>query len=308
MLLKNKVTIIGAGMVGSTAAYSLIASNLLEELALIDSHPAYLKAQVMDLQHAIPFHGNTQVKAGTYEDVRDSRVVVITCGAKQQAGETRLDLVKKNSAIIKEILPRVFKANPRAVVIMVTNPVDVLTYLAVSLYPKCARQIMGSGTILDSARFRFLLSQKLQVSPKSIHAYIVGEHGDSELPLWSNATIGGGGIEKFAGLSAAAKKSLFNQAKNAAYAIIAGKQSTYFAIASGVAEIVGAVIMNRRTVLPVSHLLTGEFGLKNVCLSLPVVVGREGIAQKVGLTISPAEKKQLVESARKLKQVFRSVK
>src|SRR3989339_979615 len=269
MLLKNKVTIIGAGMVGSTAAYSLIASNLLEELALIDSHPAYLKAQVMDLQHAIPFHGNTQVKAGTYEDVRDSRVVVITCGAKQKVGETRLDLVKKNSAIIKEILPRVFKANPRAVVIMVTNPVDVLTYLAVSLYPKCARQIMGSGTILDSARFRFLLSQKLQVSPKSIHAYIVGEHGDSELPLWSTAAIGNAKLDQFKKLSQAEKDKIFDQAKNAAYAIINGKQCTNYAIGAGINQLVTSILYNRNTVLPVSHLLEGEYGIKDVCLSMP---------------------------------------
>ncbi|MCR4280099.1 MAG: L-lactate dehydrogenase [Candidatus Komeilibacteria bacterium] len=303
MPLKNKVTIIGAGNVGSTTAYSLIASDITEEIALIDLNDAMVKAQVMDLQHSVPFWGYTNVKVGTYKDIKDSKVVIITCGAKQQPGETRLDLVKKNATIIKDIVPKVFAQNKNAILVMVTNPVDVLTYLAVKMFPKKKNQIFGSGTILDSARFRLLLGQKLNINPRSIHAYIVGEHGDSELPLWSSATIGNASLKNFR-IPEKDKKIIFEQAKNAAYAIIEGKQSTYFAIAAGLEDIVKAVMYNQNTVLPLSHLIEGQFGIKNVALSLPVVVGADGICQSLDYDISAAEKKQLQASAKQLQKVI----
>ena len=257
MPVNNKITIIGAGLVGSTTAFSLLAENVAEEIALIDINKKLVSSQVMDLQHSVPFLGYAKVKVGTYNDIGDSRLVIITGGASQKPGETRLDLIKKNSAIVKEIMPQIFKANHRAVVVMVTNPVDILTHLAIKMFPEKKNQIIGSGTILDSARLRFLLGQRLEVDPKSVHAYIVGEHGDSEVPLWSTATIGNAPIDKFKKLTIEEKNKIFKSAKNAAYTIIAGKQATYYAIAAGAVQIAKAILFNQKTVLSVSHLIEG---------------------------------------------------
>jgi len=206
--MRNKVTIVGAGMVGSTLAYSLVTQDIAEEIAVVDINKKLAKAQVMDLQHAIPFTKKTKVKVGTYDDCKDSGVVAITCGAAQKPGETRLDLVAKNTKIIKEIMPQIFKANPNIVVLMITNPVDVLTYVAISMYPKKKNQIIGSGTALDSARFRYLLSKKLDINAKSIHAYIMGEHGDSEFPVWSTARIGNFKLTEHKKISKADQKKI----------------------------------------------------------------------------------------------------
>lgn len=305
--MKNKVTIIGAGMVGSTAAYSLVTSDITNEIALIDINKKLAEAQVMDIEHAVPFYGYTNVKVGTYKDCADSKVAVICCGAAQKPGETRLDLVKKNSAIIKEVVPKIFKQNPNIILVMVTNPVDVLTYLSVKMFPHKKKQIIGTGTILDSARFRHLLSEHFKIDPRSINAYIVGEHGDSELPLWSTASIGNMALEGCNGIAARDKKIIFNKARNAAYAIIEGKQATYYAIASGIADLVRAILYNKNTVLPVSHFQDGEFGVRDVCLSMPVVVGEKGISGKICLKISATEKKLLKKSAAVLKKVYESI-
>lgn len=304
----NKVTIIGAGFVGSTTAYSLLASNIADEVALIDINPKLVNSQVMDLQHSVPFWGYTKVKVGDYRDVRDSSIVIFAGGANQKPGETRIDLVKKNSAIVRDVVPKVFKENPHAILVMISNPVDVLTYLAIQMFPTKVKQIIGTGTMLDSSRFRFLIGQKLGLNPQSVHAYIVGEHGDSELPLWSTAAVGTVPLKKFTELTPAVKQRIFLQAKNAAYAIIEGKQATYYAIAAGANHLVESILYNKRTVLPVSHLLTGEFGLRNVCLSLPTVIGRKGVERTLNLDIDAAEKKLLQVSAKKLKEVIRTVK
>lgn len=297
---KNKITIIGAGMVGSTTAFGLIASDLADCLALIDKNPKLAASQVMDLEQSVPFWGYTDVKVGSDKDLKDSKIVIITCGAAQQAGETRLDLLKKNKAIIQDWLPRIFKQNPDIIVIMVTNPVDILTNIAVKMFPKKKRQIFGSGTILDTARFRLLLGEKMQVNPKSVHAYIVGEHGDSEVPLWSTATVGNTPLDRFQKLSAQEKKSIFHQAKNAAYAIIEGKQATYYAIAAGLVKLCKAVLHDKKTVYAVSHPLEGQFGIKGISLSLPAVIGARGLIKKIPVDMSGSEIKLLRQSAKKL--------
>lgn len=304
---KNKVTIIGAGMVGSTAAYSLIASDFCEEVALIDVNKKFVTSQVMDLQHAVPLWGFTKVKVGDYQDIKDSKIVVITAGASQNVGMTRIDLLKTNNKILKQILPKVFRQNSKVVVIIVTNPVDILTYLAIKSFPKYKKQIMGSGTILDSARFRVLLGQELKVNPESVHAYIVGEHGDSEVPLWSTADIGSTPLGRYKKISSAKKKKIFNQAKNAAYAIIAGKQSTYYGIAAVINKLTRAIIDDKNTVFPVSHVMEGEFGINDIALSLPTIVGRHGVVKKVIPKISKTEIHQLKKSADKLKKVVKSI-
>jgi L-lactate dehydrogenase len=307
-MTKNKVSIIGAGMVGSTTAYSLIAAQIAEEVAMIDINSRLNRSQVMDLQHSVPFWGYTEVKTGTINDLKDSRVVVIACGASQKPGETRLDLLKINSKIIKDLMSEIFKKNPRIVVIIVTNPVDILTNIAVKMFPGHKNQIFGSGTILDTARFRFLLGEKLSVDPKSLHAYIIGEHGDSEVPLWSKIMIGNTFLDRFQKLSRPEKENIFNNAKNAAYAIIAGKQATYYAIAAGVTHLVEAVLFDKKTVFTVSHSVGGRFGIKDVCLSLPAVIGEKGILKKIDIQISDEEKRLLKISAAKLKKAEKEIK
>lgn len=300
----RKVTIVGAGFVGSTTAYSLLAANLVDEIALIDINVKLVSSQTMDLQHAMPFWSHCTVKVGTYADIKNSAIAIIACGANQKPGETRLDLIKKNSAIIADIVPRIFRYNPNIILIMVTNPVDMLTYQVIRMFHDTGR-IIGSGTILDSARLRYLLGQYFKVNPQSIHAYIIGEHGDTEFPLWSTATIGNVSLSKFPGYNAKIMNKLFRVAKNAAYTIIAGKQATYYAIAAGVKLLVKAILGDENSVLPVSSLLTNYHGISDVCLSVPCVIGRSGIRQKLRLELNARELKLLHKSAAALKKASR---
>ncbi len=305
--MKNKVTIIGAGMVGSTVAYSLVLQDIVEEIALMDLNEELVTAQVLDLQHSVPFVGRTDVKVGTYDDCTDSNVVVITCGAAQKPGETRLDLVQKNASIIKGIIPKVFEKNPDAILVMVTNPVDVLTKVAISLFPDKKDRIMGTGTILDSARFRQLIGQKMDIDPKSIHAYILGEHGDSEFPVWSTAAIGNMQLGTCNRLNDLDKTEIFEEAKNAAYTIIAGKQSTYYAIGAGCAHLIYTIIHNKKSVLPVSHMMEGAYDITDVCLSMPAVVGSNGIEGRLCIELNDEEQKNLKNTAQILKDTFASI-
>jgi len=219
-----------------------------------------------------------------------------------------LDLLKKNAGIIKEIMPKIFKKNPDVIILIVSNPVDILTNIACKMFPRKKNQIFGSGTILDTARFRLILGEKMSVNPKSVHAYIVGEHGDSELPLWSTAMIGNTPINSFSKISVRGKRQVFEEAKNAAYAIIEGKQATYYAIAAGVTQLAKAVLFDKKTVFTCSHPLNGEFGIKGVSLSLPVVIGAKGVLRKINLNISAEEKKMLHKSAERLKEAERGLR
>ncbi|NCB20360.1 MAG: L-lactate dehydrogenase [Clostridia bacterium] len=305
--MKNKVTIIGAGMVGSTTAFGLVAANFTEEIAIIDINNKLLKAQVMDLQQSVPFWGYTHIKEGNYKDVKDSKVVIITCGSAQKEGETRIDLLSKNAKIVKEIMPKIFSENPSAIVIIVTNPVDILTNIAIKMFPKKEQQIFGSGTTLDTARLRFLLGEKMSVNPKSVHAYIVGEHGDSELVLWSTATVGSTALDLFYKLSQKEKQIIFEKAKNSAYAIIAGKQSTYYAIAAALVKLTKSVLFDKKTVYTVSHTADGRFGIHNISLSLPAVIGAKGVIKEPHLKITADEKRLLRQSAAVLNKAEKSL-
>ncbi|MEK7158063.1 MAG: L-lactate dehydrogenase [Patescibacteria group bacterium] len=302
----NKITIYGAGFVGSTIAYSLLAEDFVEEITLIDINAKLVAAQVMDLEHSTPFLGQTSVKAGTENDLASSDIAIIACGAAQKPGQTRLELVQKNSSILNGILPGIFKQNPHIIVLIVTNPVDILTHLAIERYPQYKNQIFGSGTLLDSARLRQLLGHQLDINPQSVHAYILGEHGDSEFPLWSAAMIGSTPLARFR-LSEKVKRDLFERAKNAAYTIIEGKQATYYAIGAGVAKLVHTILGNEKSVLPVSHCMDGDFGIRGICLSIPRIIGRNGVVGSIPLEMNTQEKKQLRQSAIALKKVLESL-
>ena len=305
--MSNKITIIGAGMVGSTIAHSLVMKEIAEEIAIIDINEKLVESQVMDLQHAVPFVGNVDVHVGNYNDCTDTDVAVITCGVAQKEGETRLELVEKNAKIIRGIIPKIFEKNPDIVLVMVTNPVDILTKLAIDMFPDKKDQILGTGTLLDSARFRHLIGQKLDINPKSIHAYILGEHGDSEFPVWSTAAIGNMKLGTCTRLTNSDKKTIFNEAKNAAYTIIEGKQSTYYAIGAGTSYLLHAILHNKKTVIPVSHLIEGVYGVSDVCLSMPAIVGNQGIMGRICIELSEKEQDGLQKSAEVLKKTYSDI-
>jgi L-lactate dehydrogenase len=308
-LQPTRVTIIGAGNVGATIAYSLLIDGLANEIVLIDANRAKAEGEAMDLNHAVPFTHSTRIWAGDYPDCARSAVTVLTAGSAQKPGETRLDLVKRNAAIFRQIVPQVAAHNPDGILLVATNPVDVLTYTAWKLSGLPPSRVLGTGTILDTARFRYLISQYLSVDPRSTHAYIVGEHGDSEVPLWSLANIAGMQLQDFCEANCrlfdqAAMDEIFAQTRDAAYHIIERKGATYYAIASGVTRLLEAILRDQDTVLSISSLIQGELGLEDVCLSLPSVVDRGGVERVLHLSLSQDELQKLHASAEVLKKTI----
>ena len=309
----TRIAIVGAGNVGSTFAYALLLSGLAAEIVLIDANRTRAEGEAMDLSHAVPFAHPTRLWAGDYADCAGATITVIAAGANQQPGETRLDLVQKNAAIFGEIVPAVAQQNPDGILLIATNPVDALTYLSVKLSGLPASRVIGSGTILDTARFRHLLSRHFQVDARSVHAFIVGEHGDSEVPVWSTANIAGMPLEAFCAangmaLDEAARRQVFEQTRDAAYHIIERKGATYYAVAAGLMRIVEAILRDQHTVLSVSSLIPdGTFGEGDVCLSLPTVVGRGGVHRVLRLDLSPAEAGALQRSADVLRGTIQQI-
>ncbi|MBC7264943.1 MAG: L-lactate dehydrogenase [Chloroflexi bacterium] len=304
-----KVAIVGVGNVGATLAYALVWSGLVSEIVLIDMNRARAEGEAMDINHAVPFHRPARVRAGDYPDCAGADIVLVAAGAAQKPGETRLDLVQKNTAIFRQIIPRIAECNPEGIILVATNPVDVLTYVALKLSGYPPNRVIGSGTILDTARFRFLLGEYYGVDPRSVHAYIVGEHGDSEVPLWSLANIAGQRLVEFCAIcgtsyDAPAMEHIFTQTRDAAYEIIQRKGATYYAIASGLVRIVEAILRDQNTVLSVSSLLTDYHGVSDVCLSVPTVVNRQGAARTLCLTVSEDEERAFRESARLMREVI----
>jgi L-lactate dehydrogenase len=307
-----RVAIVGVGNVGATFAYALLLSGLAAEIVLIDANHARAEGEAMDLNHSVPFTHPTRVWAGGYEDCAGAVVTVLAAGAAQKPGETRLDLVKKNAAIWRQIVPEVVKHNPGGILLVATNPVDVLTYTALKLSGLPAKQVIGSGTILDTARFRYLLSQHFEVDARSVHAYIVGEHGDSEVPVWSLANIAGMRLADFCQAQnrvydQKAMDGIFAQTRDAAYQIIERKGATYYAVAAGLMQITQAILRDQSSVLSVSSLMTDYYGLGDVCFSLPTVIDRGGVEQVLRIALSDDEIKQLRHSAAVLKNILQSL-
>lgn len=307
-----KVAIIGAGFVGSTSAYSIMARGLVSEIVLVDIRREKAEGEAMDISHALSFVKPVSVRAGDYADVAGSDIVVVTAGAAQKAGESRLALAQTNVDLFKAIIPQIEAAAPEAILLIVTNPVDIVTYVSqkISAYP--TERVIGSGTILDTSRLRFELASLCGVDPRNVHAYTIGEHGDTEVPVWSLANVAGMRLRDYCPVC---KKQctkhdldeLFRNAKNAAYRIIEFKGSTYFAIAMGVSRLVEAILRDERTVMTVSTLLDGYCGIHDVCLSLPTVMDRGGVREVIPLELSCEEAEALRHSAATLRGVLRSV-
>ena len=305
----NRVAVVGTGNVGSTFAYALMLSGLASEIVLIDQNRARAEGEAMDLNHTEPFVKPVRVWAGDYADCAGAAVTVIAAGVGQKPGETRLDLVKRNAAVFAAIIPQIARHNPDGIILVATNPVDVLTYASWKLSGLPAARVIGSGTILDTARFRHLLSKHFGVDPRSVHAYIVGEHGDSEVPVWSLANIAGMRLEAFSlahgiAFDAADRERIFTATRDAAYHIIQRKGATYYAVAAGLMRIVEAILRDQRTVLSVSSLADGCYGLSDVCLSLPTVIDRSGVERVLRLDLSAEELAGVRHSAEVLKSVI----
>ena len=307
----QKCAIIGAGGVGATTAFTLVQSGLFNEIVIIDVNKNKAEGEALDIAHGIQFTNPVNIYSGDYKDLQDAYLVIVTAGANQMPGETRIDLINKNASIFKKIIPSITEYNKDCILLIVSNPVDILTMLALELsgFPK--ERVLGSGTVLDTSRLRYLLSKKLEVDSKNIHAFIIGEHGDSELAVWSNADIAGIHIEDYC-------KNIFDscdinleeildEVRNSAYHIIEKKGATFYGVAMAVKRIAQAIIRDEYSILPVSHFLNGEYGIKDVCLGIPSLICREGVKKIIPITLNEREKSYLNESANKLKSAYASI-
>ena len=309
-----KVAIIGAGNVGSTFAYALMMNGLAREIVLVDRNEKRAQGECMDLNHGASFVPPVNIYPAGYEGCQGADIVVITAGAKQKPGENRIDLVQRNTDIFKEIIPQIIKYADKAILLVVSNPTDILTYMTLKISGFSPNRVMGSGTVLDSSRFRYLLSEHCQVDPRNVHAYIIGEHGDTELPVWSNANIGGMLLTQFCPIcnhrcdSSKELLKIFEEVKTAAYKIIEAKGATYYAVGLAIVKIVEAILRDENSVLPVSTLISDYYGVNDVCLSIPSIVNRNGLEKFLRIKLSPEEQGKFKYSAETLKEVIKNVK
>ena len=309
----GKIGIVGAGSVGATIAYECMVRGVGKHVSLFDVAKAKVEAEVLDLNHGLMFVPMATVDGSDDLNVLEqSDVIVVTAGAKQKPGQSRIELAEANTAICRKLIPDLLRVAPNATLLMVTNPVDVLTYVALKLSGLESRRVLGSGTVLDSSRFRFLIAQRCSVAVQNEHAYIAGEHGDSEIPLWSSASIGnvpvrgwhmpGHGI-----LSVNEEHEIFESVRTAAYKIIQGKGATNYAVGLAVATILEAILWNEGRVLPVSSLLTDYRGISNVCLSVPSIVGHRGVEGLLPVPMNATEEAGLQASAEAIQHVVRTL-
>lgn len=307
--LNRSVAIVGVGSVGTAAAYALFTRRAVSDLLLLDKDTAKAEGEAMDLMHGQALVGRTTVRAASYEELGKAAIVVVTAGRSQKRGESRLDLLRGNAAVVRDVMAMLDRHASSAIVIVATNPVDVLTRLAIRSSSRAASRIFGTGTTLDSARFRALIGDAFRVSPRSIHAHVLGEHGDSQVPVWSTAAVGGAGIADAAheghALDEAQRVDIEERTRTAARAIIERKGRTDLAIGTVIAHLVGAILGDERSVQPLSVPLHGEYGLHHVCLSIPCVLGRGGIEGRVVPTLNPRELAALTRSAELLQAAER---
>ena len=308
----RKAAVIGCGFVGSATAFTLMQSRLFSELVLLDVNMEKADGEAKDIAHGIPFAGQMRIYAGTYDDAADAAIIIITAGANQKPGETRLDLVQKNTAIYQSIIPEIVKRDFGGILLIVSNPVDILTYVALKLSGLPENRVLGSGTVLDTARLKYALGEHLGVDSRSVHSFIIGEHGDSEIAAWSSTNVSGIPLNDFCEMRGhfnhdAAMDAIAEKVKNSAYEIISKKQATYYGIAMSVKRICECIVRNERSILPVSAMMHGEYGIEDITLSMPAIVGIGGVETHVPIALSEEEAEKLVESAKKLKEVAKGL-
>ena len=313
MINIQKAAIIGCGFVGTSIAFSLVQKGIFSELVLIDANEKKAEGEAMDLSHGLPFTKPMEIKAGGYEDIADCAMIIITAGANQKPGETRLDLVHKNVEIYKSIIPKIVEKNQEATLLIVSNPVDIMTYVALKLSGYPSHKVIGSGTVLDTARLKYLLSRHLDVDSRSIHAFIIGEHGDSELAVWSAANVSGIPLNHFCELRGyfdhmESMDRIYKSVRDSAYEIIEKKGATYYGVAMAVCRIAESVIRNEHSIMPISVYLDGLYGLHDICLSIPTVVGQEGAEKVLDIPLDLMEMGKLVYSAEELKKIIGELK
>lgn len=312
MINSRKVAVVGCGFVGSSSAFALMQSGLFSEMVLIDVDRDRAEGEALDIAHGSPFGTPMKIYAGEYADAADAAIIVITAGAAQKPGETRLDLVNKNVGIFKSIIPQINESGFEGIMLVVSNPVDILTYAAVQMSDLPESRIIGSGTVLDSARLREALGRTLGVDSRNVHAYVIGEHGDSELAVWSSADVSGVPLKDFCELRGLedyeeVERQIAADVKNAAYEIIAKKHATYYGIAMSVKRLCGAIMRDEKSIMPISSLMVGEYGLSDICISMPTIIGREGVECRVPVSLSADELAELQSSAEALREVMDGV-
>lgn len=312
MVNYQKAVMVGCGFVGSATVFALMQSGLFSEIVLIDANKEKAEGEAMDISHGVPFAKQMKVYAGDYDDVRDAGIVIITAGANQQPGETRLDLVGKNVSIFKSIIPEITKRDFDGILLVVANPVDILTKVAQELSGLPENRVIGSGTVLDTGRLKYRLSEHLGVDSKSIHAFIIGEHGDSEIVAWSSANVSGIPLSNFCEMRGhfshrEAEESIAEKVKNSAYEIIQRKRATYYGVAMAVKRICEVIVRNEKAILPVSTAMHGAYGIDGVVLSMPCIVGRDGIETQVPIVLNEEETSKLISSAKVLEEILSSI-
>ena len=308
----RKAAVIGCGFVGSATAFTLMQSRLFSELVLLDVNMEKADGEAKDIAHGIPFAGQMKIYAGTYDDAADAAIIIITAGANQKPGETRLDLVQKNTAIYQSIIPEIVKRDFGGILLIVSNPVDILTQVAIKLSGLPENRVIGSGTVLDSARLRYKLGEHLSVDSRSVHAFIVGEHGDSEVVAWSSANVSGVPLSEMCEMRGHYKHKentaeIATAVKNSAYEIINKKHATYYGIAMSVKRICEVIMRDEKSILPVSHMIHGVYDIDGVSLSMPVIVGVDGIESNIPINLSGEEALKLKKSADSLKKIIETI-
>lgn len=309
----SKIGIVGCGNVGATIAYTLMMRASCKELVLIDIHPDKAHGEAMDLNHCLPFLSPMRISAGNYQELDGAEIVILSAGVSQRPGETRIDLVARNAAVLQSCIPQITAAAPDCILLVVSNPVDILTYVSLKLSGFPASRVIGSGTVLDTARLKYLVGKKLGVDYRNVHSFIIGEHGDSELAVWSGANVSGINLDDFCPLcdtceDMAALHLLYDDVKNSAYEIIRGKGATYYAIAQATQRILDAILGDEDSILPVSCYLSGQYGVSDLCMSVPAIVGRSGIKHVLDIPLNHEESENMLRSAEILRDVTGSLK
>jgi len=310
--LKGKVVVIGAGNVGSTIAYTTVLNNVASEVVLIDVNREKAKGEALDMNHGIAYVKQIMIRDGDYSDCKDADVIIITAGLGRKPGQTRLDLARINVSIAKDIAKNIMKYATNPILLVVSNPVDIITYVLTKETGLPPERVIGTGTTLDTSRFKYLISKHCNIDVRNVHASIIGEHGDSEVPVWSRANIAGKPFSDFLDNTTpesaeAERNKIFEETKTAGAEIISLKGATFYAIAMGTVRILSAIIGNEQSVLTVSTVLDGEYGINNIALSLPCVVNSSGISRKIDIQITEEEETLLLASAEQLKSVLKEV-